>query len=226
MARSAIGSDSRFEIVRNAKRLGAAGNWNSILNQATSPLFKLLCADDILFEHGLERQVDALNRVPNSVLATSRRDVIDSHDKVIFRNRGFHPQSDRMHRPEVIRRFVRSGRNLFGEPSFALYDTDALRRAGGFDVNWRYVIDFVSYLTTLGYGVMVPIDESLGAFRIASNTWTSDLKGTHRDEIRNCINWAASLPDSTCSSFDVLRGRAMAGMTSIPRNLILRFATD
>ena len=224
-AREAIRSDSRFEIVLNEKRLGAAGNWNSLLHRATAPLFKLLCADDILCEHALERQVSALTSVPTAVLTTSRRDVIDSNGKVLFRDRGYHSRVARMNRPEVIRAFVRSGRNLFAEPSFAMYDTASLRRAGGFDGEWSYVIDYVSYLSTLEFGDLVPINESLGSFRISSGAWTSKLRGTHRREIRRCIDYAISLPDSPCSAFDIFRGRTLADVTSLPRNLILRFAT-
>ena len=224
-AREAIGGDSRFEIISNVQRLGPAGNWNSVLRLATAPLFKLLCADDILFEQALERQVAALNTMPSAVLATSRRDVINSNEKVIFRDRGYHSRTNHLDRSEVIRTFVRSGRNLFAEPSFALYDTEALRQAGGFNAEWSYVIDFISYLSILEHGKMIPVNESLGAFRISSDAWTSNLAGTHRAEIRRCIKFATSLPDSRCSSFDVLRGRALTNVTSLSRNLILRFST-
>lgn len=224
-AQEAIDGDHRFVLIKNPERLGAAGNWNSLLERATSPLFKLLCADDLIYYNALEREVTAINEQPSGVLVTSRRDVIDSQGRTIFKNRGFHPTDQRLSRSQVIRTFVRSGRNLFAEPSFALYDTAALRRGGGFDGAWSYTIDFVSYLATLESGSLVPIDESLGAFRISPGSWTSALKGSHKAEIHRCIDFASSLPDSPCTTRDVRRGQAMVELTGIPRDLILRSLT-
>ncbi len=225
VAREAVDHDPRFVLIKNPERLGAAGNWNSLLKRATAPLFKLLCADDLLYENALEREVMAINEHPSAVLVTSRRDVIDSQGRTIFKNRGFHPVDELLSRSEVISTFVRSGRNLFAEPSFALYDTAALRKGGGFDGAWSYTIDFVSYLATLQWGSLVTIDEPLGAFRISPESWTSALKGGHRAEIRRCIDFASALPDSPCTARDLRRGRAMVELTSIPRDLILRSLT-
>lgn len=221
-AREAVDNDPRFVLIKNPERLGAAGNWNSLLERATAPLFKLLCADDLLYRNALEREVMAINEHPSAVLATSRRDVIDSQGRTIFKDRGFHPDDEVLSRSDVISRFVRSGRNLFAEPSFALYDTAALRKGGGFDGTWDYTIDFVSYLTTLQWGTLVPIDEPLGAFRISLGSWTSALMGRHRAEIRRCMDFAGALPDSPCSARDLRRGRAMVELTGVPRDLILR----
>jgi glycosyltransferase involved in cell wall biosynthesis len=225
VAQAAVDNDSRFVLVKNPERLGAAGNWNSLLERATAPLFKLLCADDLIYENALEREVTAINEQPSGVLVTSCRDVIDSRGSMIFKNRGFHPSDPLLSRSEVIRTFVRSGRNLFAEPSFALYDTAALRSGGGFDGAWSYTIDFVSYLATLESGSLVPIDEPLGAFRISPGSWTSALKGSHKAEIRRCIDFASALPDSPCTARDVRRGRVMVELTGIPRDLILRSLT-
>ncbi|MBW4029815.1 MAG: glycosyltransferase family 2 protein [Acidobacteria bacterium] len=222
VAREAVDNDPRFVLIKNPQRLGAAGNWNSLLERATAPLFKLLCADDLLYENALEREVMAINEHPSAVLVTSRRDVIDSQGRAIFKDRGFHPTDELLSRSEVIKTFVRSGRNLFAEPSFALYDTAALRKGGGFDDAWNYTIDYVSYLATLQWGSLVPIDEPLGAFRISPGSWTSALKGRHKAEIRRCIDFASALPDSPCTVRDLRRGRAMVELTGIPRDLILR----
>lgn len=222
VAREAVDGDPRFRLIKNPHRLGAAGNWNSLLERATSPLFKLLCADDLLYENALEREVMAINEHPSAVLVTSRRDVIDSQGRTVFKNRGFHPTDEVLSRSDVIRTFVRSGRNLFAEPSFALYDTDALRKGGGFDASWDYTIDFVSYLSTLQWGSLVPIDDPLGAFRISPGSWTSALQGKHRAEILRCIDFASALPDSPCTARDLRRGRTMVELTGVPRDLILR----
>ena len=225
VAREAVDNDPRFVLIKNPERLGAAGNWNSLLERATAPLFKLLCADDLLYENALEREVMAITEHPSAVLVTSRRDVIDSQGRTIFKNRGYHPTQQLLSRSEVISTFVRSGRNLFAEPSFALYDTAALRKGGGFDGAWSYTIDFVSYLATLQWGSLVAIDEPLGAFRVSPGSWTSALRGRHKAEIRRCIDFASALPDSVCTTRDLRRGQAMVELTGIPRALILRALT-
>ena len=225
VAHEAVDGDPRFVLIKNPERLGAAGNWNNLLERATTPLFKLLCADDVLYDDALEREVTAINRYPSAVLVTSRRDVIDSQGRTIFKNRGFHPTGGLLSRSEVISTFVRSGRNLFAEPSFALYDTAALRKGGGFDGAWQYTIDFVSYLATLEWGGLVAIDEPLGAFRVSPASWTSALRGGHRAEIRRCIDFASALPDAACTTRDLRRGRAMVEVSGVPRDLILRALT-
>jgi glycosyltransferase involved in cell wall biosynthesis len=221
-ARDAVGDDSRFSIVQNPERRGAAGNWNFLLECASAPLFKLLCADDVLYDHALERAVSAFCEHPDIVLVTSRRDIVDEGGRVVSRNRGYRPRHLPLTRADVARSFVRSARNLFAEPSFALYDTAALRRAGGFDSRWSYTIDIVSYLSVLEFGDAVALDESLGAFRLSSGAWTTALRGQHRREISECIARVADPPPWRCSASDHRRGRLLLPVTGVLRDLSLR----
>lgn len=222
-ARSAISGDTRFTLIRNEARLGAAGNWNKTLSLATGKYFKLLCADDVLFPETLQIQWQVLENNPGSVLCTGRRNIINASGRLIIRDRGLDSHSDSITNDLVVRRFLRTGSNFFGEPSFALYRTQELRKAGGFNPDWSYLIDVVSYLDILKYGNLSPINETLGSFRISSTSWSANLSKQQRKENLQCIDYAANLEYVGSNIFELSLGKSRATVSSYIRRTIFKF---
>jgi glycosyltransferase involved in cell wall biosynthesis len=221
-AKLAVSGDPRFTLIRNESRLGAAGNWNKTLSLANGKYFKLLCADDVLLPNALRVQWQALEEHPESVLCTGRRDIINSKGRVVIKSRGLNSRHESMTSDLVIRRFIRTGSNFFGEPSFALYRTKELRDVGGFKSDWSYLIDVVSYLDVLKYGNLSPVDETLGSFRISSTSWSANLSKKQRQENLKCVDYAASLNYVTANSWEMLLGKSRATVSSYIRRAIFK----
>jgi len=225
MAIAAVGDDARFTVTVNEFRLGACGNWNFVLAHATAPLFKLLCADDVLLPDALEAQVLAMTHHPLAVLCTGKRDIIDSKGRIIQRGRGLKHRMSPINRTEAIRLILRSGTNPFGEPSFALYRTEALRQAGGYSSDWEYAIDLASYVSVLEYGQLVALDQTIGSFRVSSSSWSASLVSQQGRELRRFLEYALPSSSSDIRSADLLIGKMQTALKSVLRRLVARIVT-
>jgi glycosyltransferase involved in cell wall biosynthesis len=225
VAIKSIADDPRFTLIKNPMRLGAAGNWNKTLTFANSEYFKLLCADDVLAPNALEIQLAAISKNPDSVLCIGRRDITNSNGHVLIRNRGLRSRDSTMESKEALRRFVRAGTNIFGEPSFALFRTQALKDVGGFSKDWNYLIDVVSYLDVLNLGSLVVVDANLGKFRVSSQSWSASLTKRQYSELLACINWATRLKYSAVSPLENYLGKIKARINTVARRLIFFFAS-
>jgi glycosyltransferase involved in cell wall biosynthesis len=217
-------NDSRFFIEQNPKRLGAAGNWNKSIEGVETKYLKLLCSDDILAPTALELTVAALEANPDSTLAATRRDVIDELGRTLWRGRGLWRGAVKLAGGEAMRRFVRSGTNFFGEPSFGLYRTIALQQCGGFDSRWNYLIDVASYQAVLASGSFVPVNASLGAFRVRGESWSASLIGAHARETQAMVRAVGDAAWVHASSSEILIGQARAGINALARRPFFWFA--
>jgi glycosyltransferase involved in cell wall biosynthesis len=215
----AIGTDPRFTVFKNESRLGAADNWNKTLGLATGQYFKLLCADDLLSVNALALQFEALELNPNSVLCTGRRSIINANGRVLIKNKGLRAKQQILTSDEAINLFVRRGSNYFGEPSFALFRTDALRSTSGFSNSWAYLIDVETYMRCLKFGSLITLNKNLGSFRVSSTSWSATLMNQQRKELLRCIDFANSLPYSDNSRFDIAIGKLRANISSQIRKL-------
>ena len=77
VARSFTERDPRFRYVRYEQNMGAAANWNRVVELATGFYFKWLAADDLIAPTYLERCVAVLDFQPDVVLVTPRVRLID-----------------------------------------------------------------------------------------------------------------------------------------------------
>lgn len=77
IGRSYADRDPRFRYSRNDSNLGAARNYNLLFREASTEFFKWMPYDDVMTPTFLARCVEALDREPRAVLATSRVGLID-----------------------------------------------------------------------------------------------------------------------------------------------------
>jgi hypothetical protein len=92
---------------------------------------------------------------------------------------------------ELVEAMLRSGTNPLGEPSTVLFRRDALTAAGGFDPEWRYVIDLKAYVEVAKrYGIGL-IREPIGVFRVSSTSWSAHLARLQSAETRRLFRLAA-----------------------------------
>ena len=223
VARTAIGDDTRFTL-STSRQPGVASNWNAVLAPATGSLFKLLCADDVLFSTSLELQRAALLEHPSAALCTGRRTVIGPSGRTIQKDRGLKGQPGPFSLDDVVAMILKSGTNPIGEPSFALYRTEALRSAGGFSATWQYTIDLASYVDVLKFGELVSVDATVGQFRVSPSSWSSALAKRQSQEMLKFLDYALSLSTSDVRGFDLALGRTKVVAKSLLRRVVSKMS--
>lgn len=205
-------ADPRLRVLRNDTNLGAEGNWNRAVSLATGRYLKLLCSDDLLYPRCLERQVEAFEQPGHErvVLVSCPRDVVDESGTVLLRARGLAGVEGLVDGPTVVRRTVRGGTNLIGEPSIALCRRDVLDRAGAFDGTASYVIDLDMWCRMLRHGDFYGIPEPLCAFRVRVGSWTAELSARQAAAVRALYRRLHHEHPELVDRRDVLVGSAKA----------------
>ena len=168
--------DPRIKVARNPSNLGIEGNWNRVVENAQGKYIKVLCGDDVIYPRCLERQVLALEQAKhaNAALACCARDVITPHSvRILTRRTVSHDKL--ITGLDAIRKNIRSGSNLIGEPSGILMRAELLRKVGRFDGAVPYLIDLDMWVRMLLHGDLVMLAEPLFAFRISQTALSFTL---------------------------------------------------
>lgn len=211
--------DPRLRVYRNEQNLGPEGNWNRVLAMARGRYIKVLPGDDTLYPECLERQVAVLEDEGNGdiVLAYCARDVIDGAGRKIMRAK--FPGRGRIKAANLIRRTVRYGTNIIGEPGAVLFRADAARLAGDFDASLGFVTDLDYWARLLGQGDAYAIDEALCTFRLSGENWSAAIG---RERSRQYLQFLDRLSqhNAPLSWADLFVGRLMARVNERLRRMV------
>ncbi len=217
-------SDPRVHLSRLPTGGGAPANWRAATQLGTGELIKLVCGDDLIYPTCLAEQVAAYDRHPGAVLVASTRDIIDSRSRVQISGRGLPGMSGVVPGQEAVRRAVRSGVNIFGEPGCVLMSREALVAVGGWDDTFPYLIDQATYCRVLlgsggtrPGGDLVAIPHPLAGFRISSEQWSVKLARSQSAQARGFHHWVAQTHHGVLTTTDLRRGDAMAASMSLAR---------
>ena len=215
--------DPRLRLLRNESNIGAGRNWSRCLAEARGDLVKILCADDWLYPGSLARQVAVLDDPASGgvVLVAGGRDVVDASGRRMLRRR-WDRRAGRVAGPAALRRIVRRGTNLVGEPSAALFRRDAALRAGPFQADARYTVDLEFWCRLLLLGDLYTIPESLSAFRVTTGSWSAQVAGEQTADMRHLLRDLAGDGRYGVSTLDARRGALRASVNSELRRLLYR----
>ncbi len=205
-ARTAAGSDPRVRVMVNDVNLGLIGNFNAVVAAARGRYVKILCADDTLMPSCLEKQVHALDRHPDAVMACSRRHIIDADGRVLlpdFGLQGLRPGF--VDGPAAVRAMVRVATTPFGEPSTVLFRRDALTAAGPFSDRFDSVLDCELYARLLRLGGVAVVTETSATFRVHASSLSNRSRHHQARECRRLLRELATDP-----AFDISRFAAVA----------------
>ena len=177
-----------LSIVTQPRGTSAADNWTAATRAAQGDFVKLVCQDDMIFPDAITQQVGDLLAHPSAVMATARRDIIDAHGAVVFRDRGLAGVSQAtgttMAGSDLIRRCYLAGTNIIGEPLAVLFRADALQAA----MPWRddnpLMLDLSTYERVAPLGDVVIRRNSVGAFRVSSSSWSTGIAGEQLSQTR------------------------------------------
>lgn len=166
-------ADKRIKVYKNEKNLGMSGNWNNCLSKCQGEFIKLVCADDILREDCLEKEVQALLENPTAVLAESDTKLIDLQGN----SKGFYKRY-KTNGLENGKKIARAGffvKNYFGAPQANTFRRSAAEQAGGFDSWYTYILDYDFWVTLACMGDVYIIHEPLNYFRVRNDSNTGEV---------------------------------------------------
>jgi glycosyltransferase involved in cell wall biosynthesis len=216
-------ADPRIRLVRNPRRLGAQGNWNRCLELARGRYFKLLPQDDLLAPPCLARQVAALEGAGGERLALvfCARTIIDADGRALM-TRGYPGRGGAIPGRSVVRRCLRRGTNLVGEPGGVLLPLELARRAGAFDGSLGYVIDLDYWCRLLLHGDAFYQPETLASFRVSGGSWSVAIGWQQSRQVRSFVARIAADPAYGASRLDAAAGWLMAALNSVLRLFVYR----
>ena len=211
--------DPRIKIFVNRTNTGITANWNRAVNLASGDYIKLVCGDDILYPTCIEKQTEILNNDASSAIAlvTTYSDVIDWKSKIILKRKNFLAPG-RNNSEQVIKKCMRFGTNLIGEPVVGMYRRDSLTQGTKYDGANPYMIDLDFWFQLLMTGRLFVIDEYLAAFRVSSNSISSSLKFSQFQAVKKFIQHQRKKQAITLA--DEFIGTINAFFITILRNLI------
>ena len=178
-------TDPRITVVHIPPGSGAAANWTHASQLATGEFTKLVCQDDVIYPHTIERQVADLQANSSAVFATGQRDIIDATGRAIFRGRGLSGISgDIVPGDAVIKACYLQGTNVIGEPLAVLFRTSDLQACLPWSDDNPLMLDLSMYARVAPRGDVVLRRESLGAFRVSSTSWSTRLAKEQLEQTR------------------------------------------
>lgn len=212
-------NDSRIRLFRNPENLGPEGNWNKAVSMVRGKYVKLVCGDDLLYPECLEKQVAAFDDPLNAgvSLVSSQRTIIDPEGKTLIKKVNF-VDGGRKDPVEVIRKMIRMGTNIIGEPVCGLFPAELIAKTKGYSAVVPYTIDLDYWIQMLKHGDLFVIDESLCAFRISDLSWSSRIGELRYEQFLEFMEQAAADERHEVTDLDLFIGKincAVQSMTSL-----------
>ena len=213
--------DPRIKYSRNPVNLGPEGNWNLCLREACGRYVKLLPQDDFLYADTLRRQVAILENDAdeNISFVFGPRIIVDDSGREIMR-RGYRGQEEgEVLAADLIRRCVRLGTNLIGEPGSVIFRRTLADRVGLFDGEMPYVIDLDYWFRLLRYGDAYYLRDPVSAFRVGSDSWSVRIGAGQSADFRKFIDKTCVAQADILSRLDIMSGKVMARINNLMRLL-------
>ena len=212
--------DPRLRLVKNEKNLGMTGNWNKCLAEAGGDYIKLICADDVLYEDSIEKELGALLSHPEVTLVMSDTALIDENGRRTGRFKRY-PKSGLLDGRMVAKRAL-IFKSFFGAPCNTLFPRSSYERTGGFDPQFPYILDFDLWLRMACLGKIYVIHEELNGFRVRNDSNTGSLinsgRKTYNDEHRRLLEKHNSLGAVHLNRFE----RAVSMLIRHARNELIQ----
>ena len=182
-------SDPRIRLHVNTSNLGMVGNWNRSVELATGEYIKFLSHDDLLDTTCLEEQIAGFMRhkQENIGIVTCKKKIINKDGKKVMPGFGLRGQSRTISGSVAIRKSIRSGRNIIGEPSVVLINTNVLKASGPFELP-EFTPDIKMWFKILQKKDLYFIDKTLASYRISEQSTSSSVSKAQGAQFVALIN--------------------------------------
>ena len=218
-------SDPRVKYIRNSHNLGPEGNWNRCLGVATGKYYKLLPHDDVLARDCLEAQVSILeaDKAGEIALVFGSRKIIDPEGRTLLTRGLPRTKAGRIKSLELIKRCIRAGTNLIGEPGNGLFRLELVKNVGFYDASHPYMVDLDYWFRILLHGDAYYTSKQTSSFRLCPGSWSVAIGGKQYRDFKGFV--AKFHVDSRfrISSTDRVIGLTKARMNTVARALVYRY---
>lgn len=217
-------TDARVHYVRNSRNLGPEGNWNRCLEVARGQYFKLLPHDDLLTPTCLAEQVAifAADTEQHIALVFGARNIIDPAGRVIMRRGLPATRAGRIGGAQLIRRCVRAGTNLIGEPGNGLFRRSLIAAVGLYDARYAYVVDLDYWFRILLHGDAYYTNTQSSCFRVCPGSWSVAIGQHQHHDFRGFLDHYQVDSRFAISKADRLAGLAKARLNTLARAMVYR----
>lgn len=218
--------DPRIRFLRNPENLGAEGNWNRCLAESRGLYFKLLPMDDLLAPECLEKQVAVLEQDTEQRIALvfCARSIIDAKGRVIMTRSYPQGKQGPISGTRLVRRCVRFGTNLIGEPGAVLFRRSLTEKIGLFTTDVPYVIDLDYWFRLLHHGDAYYLIETLASFRVWRHSWSVRIGIGQSSEFHRFITKIRLNKTIHINFLDTFIGNVMAHLNGLLRLFVYRTA--
>lgn len=215
--------DTRFKVLTHEKNVGAANNWNRAKENNNSFATKILCADDYIFHDSLAIQLNLLKRFNTSIVFSER--------KILFPSgRSLHPKLPKYGQSlsfnEAFSLYIKSGRNIFGEPVAALFKTDSLISSKTFNSNFEFALDTFCY-AAIANNENVTFDSNIvGVFRVSKSQWSYKMRSEQFFHDFEFIDHLIREEGVKISRFNVILGKVKVLLANMIRILVYKLMKE
>jgi len=218
-------SDPRIKYLRNPKNLGPGGNWNRCLEVAQGKYFKLLPHDDLLAPGCLEEQVSVLeeDRAGKIALVFGSRQIIDPSGRILMTRKLSRTKAGRINGLTLIKRCIRAGTNLIGEPGNGLFRGELIRTVGSYDATNSYLVDLDYWFRILLHGEAYYTETKASSFRVVPGSWSVAIGSNQYRDFKGFVDKFYADARFRISRTDRAIGLASARLNTVARALIYRF---
>ncbi len=216
--------DPRIHYVRNERNLGPNANWNRCLDLAQGKYYKLLPHDDLIEPDSLSEHVAIFeaDRDEKLALVFGSRLIIDDRGRPYFTRglRGAH--AGRIDGKALVRRCVRAGANLIGEPGNGLIRRSIIERVGPYDASHPYLVDLDYWFRVLAHGDAYYTGKRSSCFRVSPGSWSVALGLKQYHDFKGFTEKFANDPAFVISRSDKAIGFTKARINTFGRALLYR----
>ena len=215
--------DTRFKVLTHEKNVGAANNWNRAKENNNSFATKILCADDYIFHDSLVIQLNLLKRFNTSIVFSER--------KILFPSgRLLHPKLPKYGQSlsfnEAFSLYIKSGRNIFGEPVAALFKTESLISSKTFNSNFEFALDTFCYAAIANKENVTFDSNIVGVFRVSKSQWSYKMRSEQFFHDFEFIDHLIREEGVKISRFNVILGKVKVLLANMIRILVYKLMKE
>ena len=215
--------DTRFKVLTHEKNVGAANNWNRAKENNNSFATKILCADDYIFHDSLAIQLNLLKRFNTSIVFSER--------KILFPSgRSLHPKLPKYGQSlsfnEAFSLYIKSGRNIFGEPVAALFKTESLISSKTFNSNFEFALDTFCYAAIANKENVTFDSNIVGVFRVSKSQWSYKMRSEQFFHDFEFIDYLIREEGVKLSRFNVILGKVKVLLANMIRILVYKLMKE
>jgi glycosyltransferase involved in cell wall biosynthesis len=164
---AAYAADNRIRYVRGTTNIGANGNFNRAVAEATGDYFILVCDDDSIDADWVSAAVEAVRSTPNALMCRCGTRIVDENGSVLKEN-------PNLASGNALRDFLISWLDSTSVMylSSIMYNTQELRGVGGFHSIHDLFQDLVTTFEIGQRGAIANVRDVKANFRVSSDQRT------------------------------------------------------